>query len=77
MSQGYVTRTWKRDGTRNTMPLEAAAQNLAVRCSDEAVRDEGAVSIAERLKSGQRLETPHAVFSMNGHDPFTAASGGE
>jgi hypothetical protein len=55
--QVVVIRTWKRDGSRNTMLLDTAIQNLLrSMIGDRAM-------IADRLLAGEVLHTSHATFS--------------
>lgn len=61
-----ITRTWKRDGSTNHMTLEAASRNLSRFAKDRssalADRDGQAELYAERLRRGERVETPLATF---------------
>jgi hypothetical protein len=55
---GYVVeRVWKRDGSRNVMPLEIAVENLA----HNGVKPEDA---RERLWDGGTVHTERAWFRM-------------
>jgi hypothetical protein len=57
-----AVRTWKRDRTRNVMPLSSAVENL--RRNGVDVHGQGKDTIAERLVSGSVLETPLAEFRI-------------
>jgi hypothetical protein len=61
-----AVRIWKRDRSRNVMPLDAAVANL-----HDAMLADGAPAaaadpdaIAGMLRAGQTLETPRAYFRV-------------
>lgn len=51
-------RTWKRDGSRNVMHLDAAVANIA--SATEAATERTFIRLA--LLRGETIETPHARF---------------
>jgi len=53
-----IVRTWKRDGSTNLMPLEAAIENL------RGTYGEQSLSIREALEMGRELQSKHARFRM-------------
>jgi hypothetical protein len=60
-----AVRVWKRDGTRNVMPLASAAFHLSLRATTKLgpcklSPDEA----AELLMAGERIETKRAWFRM-------------
>ena len=57
-----VVRTWKRDGTRNELPGEAAVDALCKSALDADLRRQGAGAIRDRLARGEAVETEHAVY---------------
>ena len=57
-----VVRTWKRDGTRNELPGEAAVDALCKSALDAGLRRQGAGAIRDRLARGEAVETEHAVY---------------
>jgi hypothetical protein len=60
-----VVRTWKRDGSRDTMSLDAAVENLSRNERDAAGSpDERRESVRRALLAGELLETPLASFAM-------------
>lgn len=65
-----VVRTWKRDGSRNQMTLEAAQESLS-RTLANGDKD----NIAVRLLAGETLETEHARFTLVGADPPVIVEG--
>ena len=56
-----IVRTWKRDGAINVMDIADAIANLQSNCAE--VQGMKATAIGWRLISGERFETPHAIFS--------------
>lgn len=63
MNEAVVIRTWKRDGSTNAMAVDVAAENLRQNGADD-VRGQPAHVIADRLRQGEVLLTPLAVFSI-------------
>jgi hypothetical protein len=62
-----VTRTWRRDGTTNTMDLDAAVENLArAGYAVEGPESERRQTIRAALLAGVTLGTPHATFTLAG-----------
>ena len=60
-----VVRTWKRDGTRDVMSLDAAVENLSRNERDvTGSTDERRDSVRRALLAGEILETPLANFAM-------------
>ena len=57
----WITRTWKRDGTRNEMTLEQAVHNLVANAIPPKAR-----RMPERMRAilehGQQLESELATF---------------
>ncbi len=64
-------RTWKRDGTRNLMPVTTAARTLKERSPDRDVKGQPVEAIEARLRRGERLHTELAVYAAD----FAAGSG--
>jgi hypothetical protein len=58
-----ITRTWRRDQSRNEMPIEEAVDNLMSRGLPEVTRL-GTVGIRDRLLAGHELYTPLASFRI-------------
>lgn len=57
-----ATRQWRRDGSENVMPITSAAHNLRRNATDLETRKQTVDTIKGRLRSGERIETEHAVF---------------
>jgi hypothetical protein len=67
MTDSYqtVVRTWKRDGSRDIMSLDAAVENLSRNERDAAGSTEDRrESVRRALLAGEMLETPLASFAM-------------
>jgi hypothetical protein len=69
MSEAFatVTRTWRRDGSTNTMTLDMAVENIArtgyaIGGPDSERRE----AIRRALLAGVTLQTPHATFALDG-----------
>lgn len=59
-----VVRTWKRDGSTNTMQADFAAFNLRQNGCTLSPRE-----IVAALAKGEVFETRHAWFGLFRHDP--------
>jgi hypothetical protein len=62
-----VTRTWRRDGSTNTMDVDAAVENLTrTGYAVEGPESERRETIRAALLAGRTLQTPHATFTLDG-----------
>jgi hypothetical protein len=62
-----VIRTWKRDGSRDAMSLDAAVENLSRNDSRESGSiEERRVAITHGLLAGVTIETRLASFALQG-----------
>jgi hypothetical protein len=67
MSESYqaVVRTWKRDGSRDVMSLDAAVENLSHHeCDATGSPEERRESVRRALLAGEMLETRLANFAL-------------
>lgn len=61
-----AVRTWKRDGSTNTMTLDAAALNLIRWHRHYPDYNESLAHLRKRLAAGETIETPWASFRLEG-----------
>lgn len=59
-----IVRTWKRDRSRNRMPLSAAVANVLH--NSEAMRREGEAFVRDSLLRGWVIQTRLACFQAAG-----------
>ena len=57
-----VTRRWKRDGSKNFMDIERAADSIRRNGKNAADRKSKQQEIVTRLIRGEKIETGHAEF---------------
>jgi hypothetical protein len=66
-----AVRTWKRDGSRNVLPLNSAVSNALMHALDRAVREGAAADARALLLAGYSVETPRAWLALGPVDPKT------